>query len=206
MSTNPTRVGILLFAQFDLIDAGGPYEVFLTASRLMERDGHPPIYDVVLLSPDGADATAYGGMTVTRLTSVADAGHFDVVLIPGLVALDDARQDPDIMAAVRSLIASGDLVTSVCTGAFLLGDAGVLDGLPATTHWEDVDLLAAQGHISDGVRDVRWVDNGDVITSGGLTSGIHMALHVVARIHGTDLATRTARQLDLDWDPTGVRN
>jgi transcriptional regulator GlxA family with amidase domain len=206
MSATTTRIGILLFSQFDLIDAGGPYEVFLTASRLVERDGGEPIYDVVLLSPDGADAAAYGGMTVTNLTAVADVGHLDVVVIPGLISLDEARNDSAIMDAVRTLAAQSDLTTSVCTGAFLLNDAGLLDGQLATTHWEDVPLLEIQGRISAGVMNARWVDNGNVITSGGLTSGIHMALHVVARLHGVELATRTARQLDLPWSPEGVRD
>ncbi len=205
MSDRATRVGILLFDQFDLIDAGGPYEVFLTASRLVERDGGPPIYDVVLISPDGADAVAYGGMTITGTVPVADVGRLDVVVIPGLIALDDARGDAQIMAAVRALAAGSTLVTSVCTGAFLLSDAGVLDGLPATTHWEDVELLAEQGAVASASSAARWVDNGPVITSGGLTSGLHMALHVVRRLHGLEIAERTARQLDLPWDPAGNR-
>lgn len=205
MSDVIARVGILLFDGFDLIDAGGPYEVFLTASRLVERDGGAPCYEVLLLSPDGRDVTAYGGMTITQTIPVADAGHWDIAVIPGLITLDQARDNPTIMEAVRSLATSSDLATSVCTGAFLLSDIGMLDGEPATTHWEDVDLLAAQGRVRTGVHGKRWVDNGAVITSGGLTSGIHMALHVVDRWHGRDLAMRTARQLDLPWDPDGHR-
>lgn len=205
MTKDATRVGILLFDQFDLIDAGGPYEVFLTASRLVERDGGSPIYEVVLLSPDGKDAVAYGGMTITGTVPVGDAGPLDVVVIPGLIALADARGDALIMDAVRALVADSALVTSVCTGAFLLSDVGALDGLPATTHWEDVELLADQGAVASASSEVRWVDNGAVVTSGGLTSGIHMALHVVHRLHGLELAQRTARQLDLPWDPAGKR-
>lgn len=205
MSDAITRVGILIFEGFDLIDAGGPYEVFLTATRLAERDGGAPCYEVLLLSPDGRDVTAYGGMTITQTTPVTDAGHCDVVVIPGLITLDQARGNSTIMEAVRSLATNADLTTSVCTGAFLLSDIGVLDDQPATTHWEDVDLLAAQGRVNTGEHDVRWVDNGAVITSGGLTSGIHMALHVVDRLHGRELAMRTAHQLELPWDPEGRR-
>lgn len=198
-----TRIGILVFDGFDLIDAGGPYEVFLTASRLAERDGGPETFSVELLSPDGSDVVAYGGMALTRLADARAAAPYDVVVVPGTVDVDAALADAALSAAVAALAPAAGLTTSVCTGAFLLGAAGVLDGLPATTHWEDVDALAATGVAA--VRDVRWVDAGAVVTSGGLTSGMHMALHVVARFEGEQMALRTARQLDMDWSPDAAR-
>ncbi|WP_062200426.1 GlxA family transcriptional regulator [Demequina salsinemoris] len=199
------RIGILLYENFDLIDAGGPYEVFLTASRLAIRDGEAPLYDVVLISAGGDDVEAFGGMTLTGLVPVAEAGDLDVVLVPGLVDLAAARADSRIAEAVTELAERSSLVTSVCTGAFLLGDAGLLKGRPATTHWEDVPELGAHDGVGEAVAGVRWVDDGDVVTSGGLTSGIHMALHLVARDQGVEMAQRTARQLDLDWSPTPER-
>lgn len=93
------------------------------------------------------------------------------------------------------------MTTSVCTGAFLLAAAGLLDGRQWTTHWEDIDLLAGRLGPEGAVRGVRWVDAGAVVTSGGLTSGISMALHVVDRLAGRELAERTARQLDYPWHP-----
>jgi len=198
------RVAILLFPGFDLIDAGGPYEVFLTASRLAERDGLEPQYEVILVSPGGADASAYGGMTVTGLRAPESVGPVDIVLIPGTIDIGAALADPGIAAAVRLLVGAAPLVASVCTGAFLLGDAGVLEGKAATTHWEDLDLLVGTGQTGEVLRGVRWADEGSVVTSGGLTSGIHMALHLVARDYGTDHAERTARQLAQPWDPRGA--
>lgn len=199
------RIGVLLYDGFDLIDSGGPYEVFLTASRLAERDGDAPLYDVVLISPDGADVTAFGGMTVTEAVPAAEAGHLHTLLVPGLVDVTAARDDSAIGAAIATLGRDATVVASVCTGAFLVSDQGLLDGLPATTHWEDVEALAGEGRVGAGVPGVRWVDNGSVVTSGGLTSGIHMALHLVDRDCGREMAQRTARQLDVDWDPEGVR-
>ncbi len=203
--SKPTRVGILLFDQFDLIDAGGPYEVFLTASRLSERDGNSSLYDVALVTLDGGDVTAYGGMTITSTTPVADSGPLDVLLVPGLVALATGRANSALIEAIAAVAKQTPLTASVCTGAFLLADAGLLDGLPATTHWEDVEQLAIEARVSAASDTVRWVDAGDVVTSGGLTSGMHMALHLVSRFHGEAMASRTARQLDLPWDPTGKR-
>lgn len=199
-----TRIGILVFDGFDLIDAGGPYEVFLTAARLAERDGRAPTFAVDLLSPDGADVVAYGGMTLTALGSAADAPAYDVVVVPGTIDVPAALADTRLAAAVALLAGSAALTTSVCTGAFLLAQHGLLDGLPATTHWEDVGALRAAG-VAGAIEGVRWADAGNVITSGGLTSGMHMALHVVARLEGPVAAHQTARQLDMDWSEDSVR-
>lgn len=197
------RVAILLFNGFDLIDAGGPYEVFLTASRLAERDGAPSQYEVVLVSPGGADVAAFGGMTLTGLNSADAAGPVDLVVVPGTIDVDAALADRAVGDAVSALLGSAPLVASVCTGAFLLASAGALDGLRATTHWEDLDALRETGRVAGVERDVRWVDEGQVVTSGGLTSGVHMALHLVARDFGVEHAERTARQLQQPWDPDG---
>ncbi len=198
------RVAILLFDGFDLIDAGGPYEVFLTASRLAERDGLPPQYEVILVSSGGADAVAFGGMTLTRLLDPADVGQVDIAIVPGTVDVFAAVADPVLASTVEGLLRSSRVTASVCTGAFLLAEVGALEGKSATTHWEDVDELARTGKVVEARSGVRWVDEGDIVTSGGLTSGMHMALHLVARDFGVDHAVRTARQLDLPWDPTGA--
>lgn len=198
------RVGILVFDGFDLLDVGGPYEVFLTAARLAERDGQVPTFSVELVSPTGADVTAYGGMTLTRLTPVTDDSGYDVVVIPGLIDIERGVANRHLGAAVSALASRSALTTSVCTGAFLLASEGILDGLPATTHWEDLDGLRRAG-IADAVAGVRWVDAGSVVTGGALTSGLHMALHVVARLAGVQMAERTARQLDMDWSPDPAR-
>lgn len=199
------RIAILVFDDFDLIDAGGPYEVFLTASRLSERDGNGSLYEVVMVSPSGADVTAYGGMALTGLASPADVGAVDLVIVPGTIDVSSALASEDLNRAVSTLTGAAPLVASVCTGAFLLARAGLLDGKQATTHWEDVADLGAVPGVG-AVTDLRrWVDAGEVVTSGGLTSGMHMSLHLVARAHGVEMAARTARQLDLEWDPSGQR-
>ena len=92
------------------------------------------------------------------------------------------------------------VVASVCTGAFILGALGLLSERPWTTHWEDVETLAARVG-GRGEAWVRWVDSGEVVTSGGLSSGMAMSLHLVDRFEGRELAARTAKQLEYDWDP-----
>ena len=199
------RIGLLLFEGVDLLDVGGPYEVFLTASRLVARDGGEPPFEVVTLTADGGPVTAYGGLGLRPQAAVADSGPLDVVVVPGTIDVDAAVGDERLLAAIDGLAGATDLTASVCTGAFLLAAAGVLDGRPWTTHWEDVDLLAERIGERGAVRDVRWVDAGEVVTAGGLSSGIAMALHLVDRFAGRDLAERTARQLDYDWRTAAAR-
>ena len=195
------RIGILLFDGVDLLDAGGPYEVFLTASRLAVRDGAAPPFDVVTLTADGQPVTAYGGLVLSPQTSVRNAGDLDVVIIPGAIDIDTAADDEALLPSVEALTAGGAVAASVCTGAFLLGAAGLLRNRAWTTHWEDIDALAERLGDAGARRGVRWIDEGPVVTAGGLSSGIAMALHLVDRFAGRDLAERTGRQLDYSWSP-----
>ena len=203
--TRPYRVGILLFDRVDLLDSGGPYEVFLTADRLARRRGAPSIFEVITLTPDGGPVTAYGGLGLVPQGSAADIDSLDVLVVPGAIDIAGVSADSAIAGAVTSLAARSELTTSVCTGAFLLGRAGLLEGRSWTTHWEDVAALGEILGSRDGRRGVRWVDSGEIITAAGLSSGIAMALHVVDRLAGRALAIKTAGQIDsYDWDPDGV--
>ena len=205
--TAAMRIGLLLYEGVDVIDTGGPYEVFLTASRLAVRAGDDPPFDVVTVTPDGGPVAAYGGLGLVPHAAAGDPDlALDAVLVPGTIDVGAAAADEALAAAVRTLTAGATVTASVCTGAFLLADAGLLTGRPWTTHWEDVDDLAARigsaERPDDGARrGVRWVDDGDVVTSAGLTSGIAMALHLVDRFAGRALAERTARQLEHPWSP-----
>jgi transcriptional regulator GlxA family with amidase domain len=107
---------------------------------------------------------------------------------------------PEVIAWIAATARDCELVASVCTGAFLLAAAGLLDGQPATTHWEDqADLRAAFPQV-EVLSDRRWVDNGRVVTSGGISAGMDMSLHLVERLAGRELAVSTARQMEYDWN------
>ena len=122
----------------------------------------------------------------------------DVFIVPGGVVTAELER-PDIIDWIARTAAKGLITASVCTGAFLLAKAGLLRGKTITTHWEDiVDFRAMFPDIP--IRDdTRWVDTGEIVTSAGISAGLDMSLHLVARLEGEELAVRTARQMDYNW-------
>lgn len=199
-----TKITLLLFEGCDVMDVGGPYEVFLTANRLVARGGGEPPFAVRTVSPDGSAVTAYGGMgLLPSHGALAADDPGDVVIVSGLIDIEAGVSDTALTSAIAAAAPGAHVMASVCTGAFLLDAAGVLADHDATTHWEDVAGLATRradaGSTGATRDDVRWVDDGDVVTGGALTNGIAMALHLVARFAGRDLAEATARQLDFVW-------
>lgn len=195
------QVGILIFEAMELLDMAGPYEVFTTASRVHARTqpaGADALFTVTMIGRTATPVRARAGLQVTPDATLAAHPRLDCALVPGGVVSHELQQPATIdwIAAQRRTAA---VLASVCTGALLLAQAGVLDGLSATTHWEDLDELRAL-RPAVNVRDgVRWVDEGAVVTSAGISAGIDMSLHLVERLHSRELALRTARQMDYDW-------
>lgn len=185
------RVGVVLFDGVEIIDFAGPYEVFGTAG-----------FGVVTLSRDGKPVTTSMGLKVTPDASFADAPPFDVLLVPGGDE-GKAERDPQLLSFIRAHAASSRQVLSVCTGAFILAGADLLNGLQATTFTPRIDELSHRYPAVKVVKDVRWTDNGRIVTSAGLSSGIDAALHVVSRLRGNEQARSVALQMEYDWKPDG---
>jgi transcriptional regulator GlxA family with amidase domain len=199
-SASVAAVGLLLFDGCDVVDVAGPHEVLLTANRLVVRRGGDAPFAVETYSVDGAQVVGYGGLgLVPSGGAIAGAGPLDVLIVPGLINLDAIDDMTAVTAAVADLGQTVDVVAGVCTGAFLLHAAGVLGEVAATTHWEDVDALGELRQRGEVRDDVRWVDAGHVVTSGGMTSGIAMTLHLVERLVDGALAQATAAQIDYVW-------
>ncbi len=196
------RIAIYLFPGVEVLDFAGPYEVFTTANRVHARDapGQAPPFDVVTLAGSDAPVQARAGLRVLADHTPETCPEIDVLLLPGGVVDEELRNDRFIEWVARVAL-SAELLASVCTGAFILAKAGVLDGLAATTHWEDATDFANAFPRVRVVRDARWVDEGRVITSAGIAAGIDMSLHVVARLAGAALAAATARQMDVPYRP-----
>lgn len=192
---------LVAFDGMDLLDAGGPYEVLLTASRLLERDGEESALHIVTAGLHPGIVRAYGGLGLQVTTALADVAHTDVLIVPGAIDTAVLTSDAKLLGQVSRLAAHATITLSVCTGAFLLAAAGLLNDRPWTTHHEDVGGLARILGTDLARPGTQWVDSGQIVTAGGLSSGIAGALHVVDRLFGRDLAERTAKQIEYAWMP-----
>ncbi len=197
------RVGILVFEGCDLLDVGGPYEVLLTADRLLTRRGADERISVVTLGVGAPPLTCYGGLGLVPELPAAASGDLDVLVVPGTIDVDRALADTALVDTIRSLAARVPLVTSVCTGSFLLAAAGLLQGRTATTHHEDIDALAGRDDVGGVRRGVRFVGDDRVVTAGGLASGLDLGLHLVERLVGRELAVATAAQIEYPFEQDG---
>lgn len=193
-------VGIFVFDDVEVLDFAGPYEVFTTATRMhARRDGQaPPLFSVFTVAQTGANVRARAGLPVLPDFHFANHPPIDVLIIPGGVV--NAELDkPGVARWIAETSPRSALTASVCTGAFLLARAGLVNGLPVTTHWEDIDDLRTMFPALEVRTTGRWVDTGKIVTSAGISAGIDMCLHLVERLADRALAERTARQLDFDW-------
>lgn len=195
------RVALLAYDGVEALDFAGPFEVFTTASRVHARtEAGGPLFEVVPVAAAAGPVRARAGLTILPEATLTDAGAFDVLLVPGGV-VDDVRADRVVLEWLAETHAAARLTASVCTGAFLLAEAGIVTSGPVTTHWEDLDQLALEFPALEVLAERRWVRQGTVYTSAGISAGIDLSLHLVDVLAGTDLAVRTARQLDYPMPP-----
>ena len=191
----PHTVAILLFEDVELLDFAGPHEVFSVAGR----DG---TFEVYTVAEQTEPLRTRGGLTVVPDRSLEALGTPDVFVIPGGQGARTAMRSTPVLDAVREASATADVVLSVCTGAFILAAADLLDECRATTHHSVLDDLADLAPNTEVVTNQRFVDNGPIVTAAGISAGIDAALHVVERLEGRSLAETTARHMEYtrtDW-------
>lgn len=193
-------VAIFLFSDVQVLDFAGPYEVFTTASRVFKRKNTSEAdpFRVFTVAHELGPTRARAGLVVVPDYPFANHPPIDLLIIPGGDVTAEL-ETPPVRQWITRTAALAKLTASVCTGSFLLAQAGLLDGKSATTHWEDVGNLQAMFPSLTVVEDRRWVGEGAVVTSAGISAGIDMSLHLVARLCGRQLALDTARQMDFDW-------
>ena len=191
------HIGILLFEDFEELDAVGPWEVLAYWTREYPDDG----WAVSTFSRDGTAVRAAKGLRVTPDHTYETVPAMDVLVYPGGFGTRAHLRDDGQLDWVRRQRRTVPLMTSVCTGALVYAAAGLLADRPATTHWESLRLLQ---ELDPTVRlrpDARWVDDGDLVTAAGVSAGIDMALHLVDRLAGTDRARQVRRGIQYDPDP-----
>jgi transcriptional regulator GlxA family with amidase domain len=190
------RIGILLFDDVEELDAVGPWEVLASWART-----HPDEAEVVTFAREPGLVRAAKGMRLIADHGMDGVGPLDVLLHPGGSGTRPLLKDEEHLAWLRDRRADVPLLTSVCTGSLPYAAAGLLAGRPATTHWSAVDLLAELDPSVEVRAEERYVDDGDVITSAGVSAGIDMALHLVARLAGVDRAREVRRYIQYDPAP-----
>ena len=194
------NVGIFLYDEVEILDFAGPFEVFSTASRLALRLN--PMADapfrVFTIAEQAAIVNARGGLLVAPISDFNTHPALDVLIVPGGVVTAELEK-PEVIAWIARCAAQAEITASVCTGAFLLAKAGLLSGKQATTHWEDLADLRQMFPDVFVREQARWVDDGSIVTSAGISAGIDMSLHLVARLLGESRAIATARQMEFDW-------
>src|SRR6478609_8430815 len=194
------NIGIYLFDDIEVLDLGGPFEVFSTATRMKARlaPDAPKPFEVFTIAAARRPIRARGGLMIQPAYDITHHPALDVFIVPGGVVTAELAR-PAIVNWIAQTAANATLTASVCTGAFLLAKAGLLHGKTITTHWEDIPEFRTMFPDIPVRENLRWVDEGNIVTSAGISAGIDMSLHLVARLENEELAVRTARQMDYDW-------
>lgn len=195
----PRRVGIVLFDDVEVLDACGPFEVFATARPAGESADESRLFEVITISEERSTITARGGLLLQPHATIEDHPPLDIIVVPGGMGTRRERLNPRLLDWIAAQDRQTELTTSVCTGALLLAERGILDGHRATTHWGSIAWMRQQYPEVTMIEGERYVDAGHVVTSAGVSAGIDMSLYVVARLCGEDAAAWTARRMEYDY-------
>ena len=186
-------IGIYIYDQAEVLDFSGPFEVFSVANRLAKLG-----WNIWLVAEEKSLVEARGVFQVKPHYSIQNVPELDVLIVVGGVHSDELRKT-EVINWIRKTTEKTQITASVCTGAFLLAEAGLLDGLEVTTHWEDIPDLQRNYPNLQVRKGVRWIEQGKLFTAAGISAGIEMSLELVARLAGAELAERTARQMEYTW-------
>ncbi|HEY7037532.1 MAG TPA: DJ-1/PfpI family protein [Methylomirabilota bacterium] len=193
------RVAVVLFEGFTVLDVYGPVQAFASV-RLPRPDGSwHRLFEIVTVAEKAGPVKSGEGPTTHADYAFADAPAFDVLLVPGGFGTRQAVNDTSLLLALTTASRAAAVTTTVCTGSALLARTGLMDNRPATSNKIAWDWVVQQGPRVRWQRAARWVDDGDLVTSSGVSAGIDMALSVVARLHGVDMARQAARFMEYVW-------
>ncbi len=191
------RIGIALFEGAEELDFAGPWEVLAAWAQQWPDDG----VEVLTLADSLEPVRCAKGLRVLPDATWETAGKLDVLVYPGGRGTRRELAEAATLERLRGLAAAGTLMTSVCTGSLVYAAAGLLDARPATTYWGELDYLPTLGRDIEVRRDARFVDSGEVVTAAGVSAGIDMALHLVARLHSPGRARDVRRYIQYDPEP-----
>ena len=188
------NTGIYIYKNAEVLDFSGPFEVLSTAKRLAGND-----WNIFFVAESKSIINARGGFLITPHCCFDDHPPIDILIVVGGIHTNEVT-NTNVIAWISATDKFSKKTVSICTGAFLLAEAGLLDGLSATTHWEDIADFKLDYPAVNLVENQRWVCDGKYITSGGISAGIDMSLYLVSLLSSTELAEETAKQMEYRWN------
>lgn len=194
-------IGILIFDDAEELDFVGPYEVFTMINTVLQHQGKSDAVKVILISKDGKDITGKKGMRVGAHASFTDINTLDVICVPGGQGSRAQIKDTDTIDWVKNIAPTCEWVTSVCTGSFILAQAGLTQGKRLSTFWGAFDEFKTLGLQGELVPHVRYVRDGNLVTSAGVSAGIDMALWLTGQMFSPDFARKVQRGMQYDPAP-----
>jgi transcriptional regulator GlxA family with amidase domain len=186
---------ILLFDEVEVLDFAGPFEVFGVA----RTEAGEAAFDVSTVGLKRGPVIARNALTIVPTCTSEESGPPDIFVVPGGFGTRREMANPAMLDFIQTASRSAALTLSVCTGALLLGAAGLLEGRSATTHWAAMSELRTLNCGADILPEARIVDNGSVVVAAGVSAGIDAALHIVSRLLGRKLAEQTALYMQYEW-------
>jgi transcriptional regulator GlxA family with amidase domain len=199
-TTQPVqRVAVALFEGFTVLDVYGPVQAFASC-RVVQPDGkRRPFFEIFAMAAEAGRVKAGEGPASWAEWSFEKAPDYDILLIPGGFGTRAAVADQALVERITAASRRARVTTTVCTGSALLARTGLLDGRPATSNKIAWDWVTQQGPKVLWKRKARWVDDGNIVTSSGVSAGIDMALALIARLHGREMALTSARNMEYVW-------
>lgn len=189
------KLGILLFNEVEVLDFAWPFEVFSLATS----QDNIKLFEVNTISETGAIVHARNGLKILPSTTFSEDKDFDILLIPGGYGVEEIEiKNLSVLNWIKRQKEKVDILASVCTGAILLAECGLLDNRKITTHWMDIDRLEKEYPKTPVIRNVKFVEENDIITSGGISAGINMSFHIIKKLFGVETAKLTAKRMEYD--------
>ena len=182
LQENAKNVGVVLYEGFELLDVFGPLEMW----------AYVPEFKLIMIAEQAGPVKSGQGVSVIADYGFADAPELDILMVPGGAGTFPELKNQTMLEFLRTRHEQADITTSVCSGSALLAKAGILDGRKATSNKQFFSLATEQSENVEWIWEARWVDDGDVITSSGVSAGIDMALHLISRMYGEAAAQAIA--------------
>jgi transcriptional regulator GlxA family with amidase domain len=193
------RVAVVLFDGFTVLDVYGPVQAFAAARAMLPDGTRKKFFEIFTMAAKAGPVPSGEGVATVAEYSFESAPAYDIIVIPGGFGTRTAVEDAKFLDRLANASRRATVTTSVCTGSALLARAGLLDDRPATSNKISWDWVTKQGPRVLWQRKARWVDDGNIMTSSGVSAGIDMALALIARLNGRDLAVTAARNMEYVW-------